>query len=258
MMSWGATGSQQKSKPSLAELFKKAYSKGVLKVGIYGPPKTGKTFFALTAPEPIAVIDTEFGTWPVIATHFKDKDIRVFEVNVLDDEGEIDPDQTIRQIEMAVTAIARDTEIRTVVLDSGTDLWSFMHMWLDRIAKKTSIGTIVRTEWGKANARYRTIVTKLRAIDKHLIFTGHEKPVYTESGQETKLTKPDWQRDTTYWFDVILHTGKKAQPNGWEFHLTVEDIRFMQIRPHTITMPTWDKLIAWLKSIGITIVEGTT
>ena len=251
MLMWGAKEAEKKKIE-----FKRAYRKENLKVGIFGLPKTGKTYFSLTAPEPIAVIDTELGTAPVAIQHFPEKDIRIYEVDVLSGSGDIDPDMAIRNIEMAVRDIVLDENIKTVVLDSGTDLWSFMHMWLDRVARKTKIGTIVRTEWGMANARYRAIVQKLRAMKKHLIFTGHAKPVYTEDGKETNMFKPDWQRDTAYWFDVIVETAKKATGKGWEFQLIVRDVRFMQVEPYVITLPTWQKLVEYFKKIGIKIELG--
>ncbi len=60
---------------SLSEVEKK---RG-LKVGIYGDFATGKTHFALTAPEPIFIIDTEMGASP-LAYQFKEKDIKVLDV----------------------------------------------------------------------------------------------------------------------------------------------------------------------------------
>ena len=49
-----------------------------LKVMIWGDTECGKTYFALSFPEPIYVISTEFGV-SQLQHHFPDKDIRIME-----------------------------------------------------------------------------------------------------------------------------------------------------------------------------------
>jgi len=53
-----------------------------LKILVWGEPEVGKTHFALTAPEPVYVVDTEYGVAPVLR-HFKHKRIFVYEAAVV-------------------------------------------------------------------------------------------------------------------------------------------------------------------------------
>ena len=106
--------------------------KSGIKVLVWGPPETGKTHFALTAPEPIHVIDTEFGTYPLLCKEpFKNKDIRVFEAAQLNVESaEIDPVKSIEAVEEAISFL-KDINEGTVVIDSVTDIWQWLGAWLE-------------------------------------------------------------------------------------------------------------------------------
>jgi len=52
-----------------------------LKVLIFGKPETGKTYFALSFPEPLHVLSTEFGV-KKLRHHYPDKEIKLLECNV--------------------------------------------------------------------------------------------------------------------------------------------------------------------------------
>jgi hypothetical protein len=99
----------------------KLQKKTGLKVLVWGEPETGKTHFALTFPPPIYVIDTEFGTAPLLPK-FKGKEVYVFPACQLDADVKVDPVQSIEAVEEAISKLGR-LDKGTIVLDSATDLW---------------------------------------------------------------------------------------------------------------------------------------
>jgi len=140
-----------KEVPDASQFWKKPSEiihKTGLKVLIFGEPEVGKTHFALTFPEPIFVIDTEFGVAPLLSKEpFKNKDIRVFEACQLDvDTVEVDPIKSIEAVEQAITALQR-VDKGTIVIDSATDIWQWLVAWLEVVAsRRTSSGQPYRFE----------------------------------------------------------------------------------------------------------------
>jgi len=231
-----------------------------LKVGIWGPEGCGKTYFSMTAPEPILIIDTDGGAEGVRTHHFEDKDIRIFFVDPVDyDTGKIDVERALNDVEDAVKAIAKAVKqggIKTVVLDSGTDIWNWMYTWLEGIAHLTKIGTIPQFEWGKANERWRKIFHTLKWLPVNFILTGQEK-VISEKKEEV-VKRAAWQKQTRYWVDIKIKVFKKTieGSNKWQFCGLLEKIRFMQIEQATLCNLSWNKLIDYLKKIGVKVDDS--
>ena len=145
-----------------------------LKVMIWGETECGKTYFALSFPEPIYVISTEFGV-SQLQHHFPDKDIRIMECSEpytetpgKADDNEpfaIDPVKSLEKVELATEAL-KDITKGTIVIDSVSDIWSWLGMWLHYNAqtstsKKSGKEFMMRTEWQHANAKYRWLIMRL-------------------------------------------------------------------------------------------------
>ena len=109
---------------------------GGLKVAVYGKPETGKTYFSLTFPEPIYVIDTEFGAKKVARVHFPSKKIYIAEVVHIDPVTDLpDPVKSLENVERAIAAIASASiTTGTIVIDSVTDIWAWIVAWLEQVA----------------------------------------------------------------------------------------------------------------------------
>lgn len=180
-----------------------------LKVGIYGNFATGKTHFALTAPEPIFVIDTEMGVSP-LAYQFPDKDIKILDV------AEKDGSKSFRRFEKAVEHIEKQEKIGTVVIDSVSDLWDYAQEYAkvnifkikpqDRLAQQW--------DWGIINKLYLSLILRLIKLDCNLILTAREQEIYAGAGQPTNMVKPKWQKNTGFWVDFVLYNIKKADKLG--------------------------------------------
>ncbi|MHA1286466.1 MAG: AAA family ATPase [Candidatus Thorarchaeota archaeon] len=234
-----------------------------LKVGIYGAPNTGKTHFSLTAPEPVFVIDTEFGA-RLPAKNLKKEKIFIFEALQLDPEtNDIDPIKSLEKIEEALRAIIgyiqdHPDERGTIVLDSASDIWQWIGIWLEESPyTKKKDDMILRFEWGKANKRYLRLIHKLLRSQWNVVLTGKTQDVYDAEGKPVLgRVKPRWQKDTEYWLDIILKSDIIYPQNKV---VPVRRFTIMKCRAWnltgTLTNPSWNDLVKFIEEkVGIKIL----
>ena len=213
-MGWNEekTTLKEKEQPTETIEFKSladANDKRGLKIGFYGDFGSGKTHFALSAKEPIYVIDTELGSAP-LSYAFPGKDIRVLDV------AESDGTKSYQKIIEAVEFISKQENVGTVVLDSITDLWEFSQEYAKvNIFKITPEDRLKQQwDWGTINKCYQKVLMKLLRMECNLIVTARESEVYAGAGQPTNQVKPKWQKATGFWVDVVLHNTKKVDKVG--------------------------------------------
>lgn len=216
--------------PDKSELFTSAdkyVHKRGLKIGVYGPPESSKTYFCCTCPGDVMLLDTEFGSYPV-AKKFKDKTINIADITVINQQtDDIDSNASIARAEIALKTI-KDMQKGTVCIDSVSDIWSWMGSWLEETAslrsKKT--GKMLQLEWGKANARYRNMIVKLLSKPVHVVLTAQQKSVYTSGGQATDMVEPSWQKLTPYWVDIVVRLEKTFSTSGTYYNGYIEKCRW--------------------------------
>ncbi len=167
--------------------FRKAKAEqAALKMGLYGPPGSGKTFTALLLAEGlgkitgkrVAYIDTERGTdfycqaVPTRAVHPE-----AFDFDAL-------YTRAISEVLASVRAI--DTASHSVlVLDSVTHLWEAAMAAYG--GKLTKIGTIPMHAWGKIKKPYKDLMAFMLASPMHVIICGRQKTVYEEDEETEEL-----------------------------------------------------------------------
>lgn len=253
--------------PDVEEFFKSAVDIPAvegLRVGVFGPTGIGKTHFALTAPRPTFVIDTEFGTSLVVNNpeeNIKEPErIYVMEALRLKEEDgniDVDPIGSLEDVEEALKAVLKyiadhKEERGTVVIDSASDIWAWMGMWLEEEAATvfTKTGKMLRTEWGKANKRYMKLIWRLLRSKWNVILTGKDNPVFDSEGKPTAVTVPRWQKDTVFWLDLVFRGVPDIKGHGrW----TVVKCRAWGGLKGEIVDLTWEKLIEFLRRNGVRI-----
>lgn len=168
--------------------FRKAKAEqAAIKLGLYGPPGSGKTFTALLIGEGlaaltkkrIAYIDTEHGTdfycqaVPTRAVH-----PAAFDFDALYTRSLVETLKACQSLE--------PKDYGVVVLDSVT------HLWEAAIAayggRTTSIGTIPMHAWGKIKKPYKDLMNWLLSTPMHIIICGRQKTVF-ETDEETEELK---------------------------------------------------------------------
>ena len=132
-----------------------------IKTLVWGPPGVGKSYFALSCPEPIRVISTEGGI-SQLYKQFEGKDIQVMECSEpytepLEIQGKkdtdpfsVDPVVSLEKIDAATMAL-KDVKDGTIVVDSISDIWEWMGIWLKAKAKMHQAASgsdyMMRTDW---------------------------------------------------------------------------------------------------------------
>jgi len=242
------------------------------KVVIWGGPGIGKSFFALTFPSPIYVVSTEFGVDQLLH-HFPDKDIKIMECTEpytpapvtkktgKEDErpAAVDPLLSLKQFDKA-TLLLKDVTEGTIVVDSGSDLWEWWGAWIEYNADKfVQSGNMMRTEWGKANTRYKWMLMRLISRPVNFVMTLRSQNIYSGDGKETSQEKFSGQKNTPFIPDMVIHLEKKATPKidtagkvtGSNISRvgTLTKLRFNDIYNNAIVMqnPTYDVLKESLK-----------
>lgn len=165
--------------------FRKAKAEqAALKLGIYGPPGSGKTFTSLLIAEGlarmsgkrVAVVDTEHGS------DFYCKDVPSRNVH----PGAFDFDAIYTR---ALTEIIREvqalkpSEHGVVIIDSVTHLWEAARAAY--AGRETRAGTIPMQAWGKIKKPYKDLMGFLLSSPMHVILCGRQGVEY-ETDSETE------------------------------------------------------------------------
>jgi len=219
---------------SIDELFKDASTiadnKGI-QCMLWGASGVGKTYAALTFPDPIYVIDTDGGVTSNLR-YFKDKKIKLFEcfeavtdapVNAkgeeMDEPFDVDPLISLEKFDMVTKSLIKgDITSGTVVIDTITDIWSWIGTWLNhksqKLTAKSGTEYMSRFAWGDANNRYDWIMKRLKQLNCNLVLLARSKAIYDDKGNLTAGSKPDAQKRTEYYMDYFIELKKKYSTNA--------------------------------------------
>lgn len=229
-----------------------------LKLVLYGKPETGKSYTAMSFPEPIYAIGTEYGI-KKLRHHFPDKDIKLMECsvpyaekptdrkgNVIDTPFNVDPETSLKQIEAATFALEK-IKGGTIILDSVSDVWAWMTLYLGNtgergVSKKTGEEYIKGSEWSKINEAFRVLVNRLNSLPCHMVLTAREKEYEGEIGIKAG-------KDIEHFVDLSIHMEKLPKPiPGQEGkytyvrQATIEKCRYQSVNNLQIQDLTFDKL----------------
>jgi hypothetical protein len=231
---------------------------------IQGRPKVGKSTFCLSAVAatdgPVYVIDTE-GAIALNSQFFpKDQRERIFVAQVLQFAGKANNkvnlvdslDALMEAINKISDAAIAQPEIKgTIIVDSATDIWDWLGIWLDEVAdvKRTKTGAMPRFEWGKANEKYAEIMYMLKRTGWNVLLTYRSKEACNSEGTPLGYDVPRWQKNTAHWVDLIMEM-KNDDRRVIRFH----GGRFGDRLPD-LENPSFGRLIALLeKESGVKFV----
>lgn len=228
-------------KPSAKSLFKPAIDipkAKRIRCGLFSRAKAGKTHFALTAKRPIYFLDTEKSAQLLVKQLPEDVQREIYILDLVDfAERKGNHLDVVQSMEVAFDVIGEllddirtSPEVGTIVIDSMTDLWDYLKIWLDEnVDQNKKFGdTIMGTEWGKANKRWKELMNLLKASDWNVILTFKTKERYVDK-KASGIIDPDWQKNTFHDLDLnfeIVKTGDEHRfiCHGGRFGDKYEDL----------------------------------
>lgn len=198
--------------------FRKAKAEqAYLKMGLYGPPGSGKTFTALLIAEGlsklsgkrIAYVDTERGT-DFYSQRVAERKIHpeAFDFDALYSRSITEVAQGVYSLDMSTTGI--------VVLDSITHIWQACMEAYE--GKMTKAGTIPISAWGNIKRPYKDLVGYLLNLPAHVIICGRQGNEFDtdeESGQMKKVgVKMKAEGETAYEPHILIRMEQERDGNG--------------------------------------------
>lgn len=185
---------------------KKTNTKAALKIGIYGPPGSGKTFTSLLCMEGIAkgtgkrfaYVDTEQGT-DFYASHVPARSVHpeAFDFDALETRSITEVLAEVRKL---------DPEIHCgVVFDSITHLWEATQAAYT--GKRTSTGGIPIEAWSRVKKPYKDLIAWILSTPLHVIICGRQGNDF-DTGEDGKMTKVGVKMkaegETAYEPDILI------------------------------------------------------
>jgi len=150
-----------------------------LKIALYGPAGSGKTFTSLlvaeglaaTSGKRVALVDTEAGS--------SFYGIEVKERSVHPDAFDFDVLYTRSLTETLAATKELDTDkYGVIILDSITHIWEAAIG--SYAGRTTSAGTIPFHAWGKIKKPYKDLMALLLSLPAHVLICGRQKNIYGE------------------------------------------------------------------------------
>lgn len=148
--------------------------------------KLGKTHWALSAPGPIAVISTDTGTRAVVEKWISEygKDIKLFQLTAATalleaKRGDAGVGEWLRA-EEAIYAVVEDKRIRTLVVDTATEVWE-----LCRLAYFGKLAQVKPHHYAAPNNRFRVLLKYVydTRLDLNAVWIHKHKKEYKASGK---------------------------------------------------------------------------
>lgn len=188
-------------------------------MSISGLEKQGKTHFALTAPGPIAIFSTDIGDEGVVEK-VKGKEIQILDVARVGNETPVEEAAAeFERFKTAYTAILRDGDFKTIVLDTATEIWELL-----RMARFGKLTQVMPYQYGPVNAEYRHLIRDAYGYDKNLILLHKMKPMYVNDKRTADYERAGFG-DTGFLVQVNAEVYRYSRDDGGDFAIYIKDCR---------------------------------
>lgn len=194
---------------------------------VYGDTDTGRTTWALSAPEPIALIHAAEKIEGIVQPFAREKEIRVFDFSVdlskttNVDEAAALADKAWRQLRAAWYDAF--TWARTIILDTDTDAWELIRFAFFGDLKPS--GGRIETNWGPVNAEWLSMFKHFKHQNRaNVIVISQTKDEYTKAvkgkmGERTGRTVRATQKNMGFLSEVVV---RMRRGTGGVFTATIE------------------------------------
>lgn len=216
-------------------------------MSVWGSAKTGKSHFALTAPEPIYYFNLDFGVRPLLHK-FADKDITVYDVPVVLFAGMDESDDHIKGLTATLNTFQNAyqralNELRgtggSVVIDTTSILWKLIQeVYVGGSDKEGARPK--RFNFNKANMVMDSYLRAPLHVGINGVMLMQCKGVFDSRGQETGEVQPQGYGGTTSVTEVTLQM-LKTDSNSRVAR--IQDCRpNIELEGLELEYPTWEAL----------------
>jgi hypothetical protein len=181
--------------------------------------KLGKTHWALTAPQPIAVISTDTGTREIVERFIRDydKEIKLCQLTAASalveaKRGDVGISEWLR-VEDAIYSVVEDKSVRTLVIDTATEVWE-----LCRLAYFGKLAQVKPHHYAEPNNRFRVLVKYCYDTrpDLNSVWIHKHKKEYKASGKNdesnwTGKYERSGMADVPFLVDVLAEHYKRLE-----------------------------------------------
>lgn len=187
------------SQPSTEDVFS-------LAVCTQGPEKEGKTHWAFTAPEPIVAVASDTGTLGVARkARQENRRVAVYEYRVPpSNQSKTEYEREWLKVEKALTAILLNKNIRSGVIDTGTEIWEML-----RLARFGKLTQVMPHQYGPVNNEMKDLVKAMvDRADLNTVWIHKLKKEYKTNKAGTDSWTGKFERagfgDMPYLCDVVV------------------------------------------------------
>jgi len=196
-------------------------------MAVDGPEKSGKSNFALTAPGPIGIINTDIGLDGVVQKFQNDKEIWVKNIDFrIQDLMKLSREAASDEAGKLVTALMQAYQFilgraATAIVDNATEVWELL-----RIAEFGKMDHIKPHHYGSVNAKYRNFIRM--AFDQevsNLILLHKVKDEYVDDKRTGRKLRAGFA-DTGFLVQANISCWKDpTKPVPDKFNATIVDCR---------------------------------
>jgi len=205
-----------------------------------GMPKTGKTHFSLTFPDPICLYSFDFGA-DYVAGKFSAKqiEIRKFQPPIV---ASVRPGKDIIQLRDAFRADfekALGQGFNTIIIDTATALWEIIR-WA--FTEERNRNQLLARDYGEPNAQMTYSILQPQYLGINIVLINYltERWVDDKNTGELKL---DGFKKTNGLADIVLQTDRE----GKKMRSFIEVCRFdPELNGEELEPPTYDTLMELL------------
>lgn len=182
-----------------------AEKKPVLSVCSYGHEKRGKTYWALSAPGPVAVISSDAGTEATVRTWERaGKQVLLFRHIVPPAGQNIDTyEKAWDKVSRALYEAMESKYFRTIVIDTATEMWELL-----RLARFGRLTQVMPHNYGPVNAEFRSLINKAVNSEKNTVWIHKVRKVYKTNKNGVDSWTGEWERsgfsDFGYIIDLVI------------------------------------------------------
>lgn len=197
--------------------------KPTLSVCSFGHEKRGKTYWALSAPGPIAIISSDAGTEATVRVWQRaGKDILLFRHIVPPAGQRIETyEEAWDKVSQALYEAMESSYFRTIVIDTATEVWELL-----RLARFGRLTQVLPHHYGPVNAEFRSLINKTIASGKNSVWIHKVRKVYKTNKAGVDSWTGEWERSGFADFGYIIDLIIRHDIVEGEFAVEVIDSRY--------------------------------